>query len=135
MCNVTFGIKIPEELKNQITKLMDDIGLSENEFMQQVINTYAMEKTKENIPQFAEDLKELQILTKRINNIYLNLGYRLDNFTKSQEEEKQKLLQAKENLIVDLQSKYEKLKQNYDLLKNEYNESINSNIELTQILN
>jgi len=70
MSDVTFGVKVPEELKLQIDNLIKDSGLrTGKDFMQSLINSYVLEKTKESLPEVAEDLKELQSLTQRIDNI------------------------------------------------------------------
>ena len=108
MSDVTYGVKVPEELKKQLEDLQKDSGLRVGkDFVQQLVNSYVLEKTKENIPEVAEDLKELQVLTQRINNIYLNLGYRIENVTKSQQEQQEKELSNKDSIISDLQSKIE----------------------------
>lgn len=135
MADVTFGVKVPEELKEQISKLMSDSGLTGKDFMQQIINTYTVEKTKESIPQVAEDLKELQTLTQRINNIYLNLGYRIENITKLQQEHMQKELQSKDSIITDLQAKIEILKEENYSLNSSYSELVNIKTELNNRVN
>lgn len=135
MSDVTFGVKMPEELKNQINKLMSDSGLVGKDFMQQLTNMYVVEKTRESIPEVAEDLKELQALTQRINNIYLNLGNRIENITKVQQEHAQKELQGKDNIILDLQSKIEALNDENDTLNNDYKNIVNQNIQLNQHVN
>ena len=41
MADVTFGVKMPEELKKQIEDLMKDAGLRTNkDFMQSLVNSY-----------------------------------------------------------------------------------------------
>jgi len=47
MADTTFGVKVPEELKEQLSKLMQDSGLSGKDFMQSLVNVYHVEKTKE----------------------------------------------------------------------------------------
>ena len=130
MSDVTFGVKVPEELKVQIDNLMKDSGLrTGKDFMQQLINNYVVEKTKENVPQVAEDLKELQLLTQRINSIYLNLGYRIENITKAEQEEQQQLLSKKDSTITDLQAKVEKMAIEHNIVLEEYDDLVNLNSE------
>jgi hypothetical protein len=135
VADVTFGVKVPEELKEQLQKLMGDSGLAGKDFMQQIINSYTLEKTKENIPAVAEDLKELQGLTQRINNIYLSLGYRIENITKAQLEQQQNELYKKDSLISDLQNKNNKSLNDYDVLTEAYNNIVNQNNEYLQRVN
>lgn len=136
MSDVTFGVKVPEELKQQIDNLIKDSGLrTGKEFMQSLINSYVLEKTKESLPEVAEDLKELQNLTQRIDNIYLNLGYRIENITKAQQEQQQQLLGKKDSIILDLQSKIEMLSTSKDSLVEENNNIVNLNNEHIQRVN
>ena len=110
MADVTFGVKMPEELKKLIEDLMKDAGLRTNkDFMQSLVNSYIVEKTKESIPKIAEDLKELQIITQRTNDIYLNMGYRIENINKANEKESQDQLLKKESIISELKEKIDML--------------------------
>lgn len=136
MSDVTFGVKVPEELKAQLEQLQKDSGLrTGKDFIQQLVNNYVVEKTKENIPQVAEDLRELQTLTQRINNIYLNLGYRIDNITKAQEEEQKQLLSKRDSIISDLQSKIEILATDKNTITEAYNNTVNLNSDYLQRVN
>lgn len=135
MSDVTFGVKVPEELKKDISKMMQDSGLTGKEFMQSLINVYQVEKTKENIPEVAQDLKELQGLTQRINNIYLNLGYRIENISKVNEEETKELLSKKESIIVQLQEKNEILKSEKEKIEVTHEEVVNERSDLYQRVN
>lgn len=132
MADSTFGVKVPEELKDQIQKMMSDSGLSGKDFMQQIINCYTVEKTKENIPEVAQDLKELQALTQRINTIYLNLGYRIESINKTQEQDKQNLLDKKDMIINNLQEQQQDLQQKNDELVNLYNNANDQNEDYLQ---
>ena len=130
MNDPTFGVKMPQELKEQLDKLMKDSGLIGKDFMQGIVNMYQVEKTKEQLPAVTQDLKELQGLTQRINNIYLSLGYRIDNITKAQQEESRQELIKKDSVISDLQSKSEDLEMEKDLINESLNELINQKEEL-----
>ena len=120
MADVTWGVKVSEELKQQITELVDKEGIQSKDFIQQMVNTYTLEKVKQSIPAMAEDLKELQTLTQRINNIYLNLGYRIENISKTQREEFTGALATKDTIIQGLQEKVNALNDKYDLFKDAY---------------
>lgn len=136
MSDVTFGVKVPEELKKQIDDLMKDSGLrTGKDFMQQLINCYVVEKTKENIPEVAEDLKELQVLTQRINNIYLNLGYRIDNVTKAQQEQQEQQISKKDSIISDLQNKIDIAINDKNTITEAYNNIVNQNNDYLQRVN
>jgi Chromosome segregation ATPases len=135
MADTTFGVKVPDDLKEQLTKLMQDSGLTGKDFMQSLVNVYQVEKTKEGIPEVAQDLKELQSLTQRINNIYLNLGYRIDNLMKSKETEMQEQLQRKDAVIATLQNKIEELDSKNELLTETFNTSVSEKDEAIKRVN
>lgn len=136
MSDVTYGAKVPEELKAQLEQLQKDSGLrTGKDFLQQLINCYVVEKTKESVPQVAEDLKELQTLTQRINNIYLNLGYRIDNITKAHEEDIQDQLGKKDSIISGLQDKLNTFQSEKEIITTAYNDTINKNNEYLQRVN
>lgn len=135
MADTTFGVKVPEELKEQISKLMQDSGLTGKDFMQGLINVYQVEKTKEQLPETAQELRELQLLTQRINNIYLNLGYRIDNIVKSKDAESIEQLRKKDELISVLQAKNAELESKVETLTEAFNTSVNHKDELNKRVN
>lgn len=73
MADVTFGVKVPEEMKNELSELMKESTVSGKEFMGMLIASYKLEKTKENTALFDGDLKELQGLIKRIQSLFVNM--------------------------------------------------------------
>ena len=44
MKDVTFGVKVPEDLRDEINGLMKDSGLVGKEFMQQLVDVYMLEQ-------------------------------------------------------------------------------------------
>lgn len=112
MSDVTFGVKVPEELKDQINDMMKASGLVGREFMQQLVDSYIMEQDKVNIPEMAEEIKELQLLTHRINEIYMHIGARFQNIIDIKEKEKVKI----ETEIAKKQDAYEDEKKKYIMM-------------------
>lgn len=108
MSDTTWGVKVSEELKGQIIKLIEQEGIPVKDFMQNMVNVYNVEKAKQQMPEVAVDLKELQTITQRINNIYLNIGYRIETLVKDKEEQISKDLSIKETLIFELREKIAK---------------------------
>ena len=74
MSDVTFGVKVTEDLKNELSELMKTSDLSGKEFMNMLLSTYKMEQQKHENTWFESDIKELQILLHRIQKIYLNIS-------------------------------------------------------------
>jgi hypothetical protein len=128
----TFGVKVPEELHQEATDLQRKLGLSGEGFLNELVRAYKLEKAKEEMPQVVEDLKELQTLTQRINNIYLNLGYRIDNITKAKDQELQEQLGKRESIISDLLGKVSVVEIDKETITTAYNDTMNQNDELNK---
>lgn len=119
MSDTTWSVKIPEELKEQVAKLLEESGLTGKDFMKQLISLYQLEKAKQRIPEIAEDINELQIIINRINNIYVNMGERFENIIKAKEEEYKQILQTKDEIIHELQQAISTIKKELDTVKAE----------------
>ena len=104
MKDVTFGVKVPEELRDEINEMMKGSGLVGREFMQQLVDSYLLDKNKQGIPEMAEEIKELQSLTHRINEMYLYLGTRFENIASLNKKDKEDM----DQLIADNKQSYEK---------------------------
>lgn len=89
MKDVTFGVKVPESFRNQINVMMKESGLVGREFMQELVDAYLLDENKQEVPEMTEEVKELQALTHRINDIYLYLGTRFQNIKNLNEKEKE----------------------------------------------
>ena len=115
MKDVTFGVKVPEELRDQINEIMKGSGLVGREFMQQLVDSYLLDKNKQEIPEMAEEIKELQSLTHRINEMYLYLGTRFQNIMNLSEKEKKDMDQV---VIKNKLSHEEDIKKYKEQVKN-----------------
>lgn len=74
MSDVTFGVKVTEEMKNELSELMKTSDLNGKEFMHLLLTTYKIEQAKREDTLFESDIKELQMLLQRIQNIYLGVS-------------------------------------------------------------
>lgn len=121
MGDVTFGVKVSEEMKNELSQLMKEHALSGKEFMSMLIASYRLDKAKDETQLFQGDIIELQNLTKRIQGIFLNmtekskLTYKeeqeaLEKVIATQQEEKEELVNQLSKLKEDL--KEAKIKEN-----------------------
>lgn len=94
MADVTFGVKVPEEMKNELSELMKSSTVSGKEFMGMLIASYKMEQAKTSHQLYEAEFKELQGLMQRMQNIYRGLVEKGQLETNAQqktfEEEKQK---------------------------------------------
>ena len=105
MGDSTYSVRIDDAMKEKINDLIKQSGLNEKDFMAEMVQTYEINKTKEVVPMLSQDLTELQTLTRRINNIYIAIGKRIDTMSKEKDEEYRGLITKKEGTIDTLQDK------------------------------
>ena len=109
MSDVTFGVKVSEEMKLELSQIMKEHALSGKEFMSMLLASYRLDKAKEETKFFESDIIELQNLTKRIQSIFLNmteksmLNYReeqqaLEKVIEAQQLEKEAVIKEQEKL-------------------------------------
>lgn len=135
MALTTYGVKVPEELKQEATVLQKRMGLTGEGFLKELVTSYKIEVAKSEVPAVAEDLKELQGLTKRIDDIYLNLAYRIENVSRSKELEMQEQLKKKDSTISDLQDKLEEVKLENMTISDAFNNSVDQKNEFEEKVN
>lgn len=113
MGDVTFGVKVSEEMKNELSQLMKEHTLSGKEFMSMLLASYHLDKAREETQLFESDIVELQNLTKRIQGIFLNMtekskvSYKeeldaLKKVIETQQTEKDEWIKTKDALEVEL---------------------------------
>lgn len=111
MADVTFGVKVPEEMKIELSELMKHTELSGKEFMGMLLATYKLESNKKEKTFYQEDISELQRLLNRIQAIYLNLGQKTEFMIEERLQEGLGEVQKKEEAIKSLEEEIEKLKE------------------------
>ncbi|MDO5795011.1 MAG: hypothetical protein Q4Q00_12605 [Turicibacter sp.] len=136
MADAVFSVRIEEELKNRFLELAQQNGINNKDLMQMMLTQFELGQISTGSDQFTQDIDELQRLTKRMADIYINMVERvqlreLENKNKEnqqlyqQEEEiarlKEQLLQLeeKERQIQQLKDQVKGLKQEVGLQKEE----------------
>lgn len=119
MADVTWGVKVPEELKEKLTSTMQEAGLSGKEFIETLYQAYEINRLKEAQPIIKADLEEMQLLTSRIYGIFVSLGERIENITKAKDSEYQTELESKNDTISMYYSKIKELEALIDLTNQE----------------
>lgn len=104
MAQVTWGVKMNEEEKVKLQELIDSSGLNSKEFMNAMMVNYEMVKAKETVPVLSVDIDEIQVLTNRINTLFLNVSQRLDILVSDKERHFEEESENKNLLIKELQS-------------------------------
>lgn len=67
------SVRISEEVKSKFLKLAEEQGVNNKEFLDLVIKSYEMNKTAADVDFVKNDIDELQIIIKRVIDIYLNM--------------------------------------------------------------
>lgn len=136
MADVTFGVKVPEEMKNELAEIMKSTQLTGKEFMGLLLTTYKLEQKKQAEDLLVKDIDELQRLLQRIQTMYLNVSERVGLIVEERigeveavvvqkEEEKETLIKEKsllEEKINNLLKEKEEAKDRYLALEKAYSE-------------
>ncbi|QBD82437.1 hypothetical protein EPA93_43270 [Ktedonosporobacter rubrisoli] len=129
MATEVFSVKVSDELKSKIKALMDASGMQGQGFMEQIIHIYELNTAKELMPSAAADVAELQAVTRRMNDIFMNLIERnvnlmadRDNTHKEDLEEKDKMIALIQERLIDTLAEVERLKKEQDTLLSQYQE-------------
>lgn len=136
MADVTFGVKVPEEMKNELAEIMKSTQLTGKEFMGLLLTTYKLERKKQAEDLLVKDIDELQRLLQRIQTMYLNVSERVGLIVEERigeveavvvqkEEEKEALIKEKsllEEKINNLLKEKEEAKDRYVALEKAYSE-------------
>lgn len=106
------SVRISDELKQKFNELAQSEGINNKELMEQVVKYYELNRAKEEDSNMSEDIKELQIITSRMADIYINIVDR--NNIKALE-----VKNIHRNELVDKNNEVQKLKEEITLLKEE----------------
>jgi hypothetical protein len=112
------SVRISDELKQKFNDLAQSEGINNKELMEQVVKYYELNKASEENSNMSEDIKELQTITSRMADIYINLVER--NNIKAIE-----MKNIHRNVLLDKDNEVQKLKEEIALLKEE-NKKISS---------
>lgn len=124
MSDVTFGVKVTEEMKNELSDLMKINDLSGKEFMTLLLSSYKMEQTKQENPLFANDLSELQILLQRIQNIYIHMNEKSKTVLAQNQKQFEEVLLGQKEENHSLDGRLKALEEKLELQKKENEKAV-----------
>ena len=123
MADVTFGVKVSEELKQELTDLMKESTLSGKEFISLLMASYKLQNAKNGKEYFQDDLNELQTLLKRVQNLYISMLEKgrltYEDALQEQEQETSELQKANTTLENNNLQLKEEIKQHINNLEDE----------------
>lgn len=101
----TWSAKIEDDQKEKLQILIDGSGLSSKDFLENMINLYELNESKVRVKEISEDISEVQQLTLRMNNIFINVAERIESIKSFAEADKIRALEEKQNIITALTEK------------------------------
>lgn len=110
MADVTFGVKVPEEMKGELSEIMKNTQLSGKEFMSLLLTSYKLEQNKQNQKMQTSEIDELQRLLQRIQHIYMNMNERSALVKEEELRIQEERVQEKDEAIALLNTQIEDLK-------------------------
>ena len=124
MADAVFSVRIDEELKNRFLELAQQNGMNNKDLMQMMLTQFELGQIGIGSDQFTQDIDELQRLTKRMADIYINMVERVqlrELETKNKEnqqlyEQEEEIAQLKEQLS-QLEEKERQIQQLKDQVK------------------
>ncbi len=147
MADVVLSVRIDEELKQKFLVLAQENGINNKELMEVMVSQFELAQIGDGSTQFNQDLEELQRITKRMNDIYINMFERTqvreleiknkESILRHKQEEeiaalneKLEIIEQKDKELQGLKDKLKKMSQDFGVLKEEQ-ENIR---ELNQLL-
>jgi len=118
------SVRISDDLKQKFNELAQSEGINNKELMEQVVKYYELNRAREEDSNMSEDIKELQTITSRMADIYINIVER--NNVKTLE-----VKNVHRNELVDKNTEAEKLKEEIILIKEENKKIISLGKELS----
>ena len=109
MGDLTWSVKMSEDLKEKIAGKLQESGLTGKEFMESLLGAYELQNVKEIRPEIAPDLQELESLSKRLCSIYVNIGERITSLLTDKENYYKEILKEKDELIKSQEEKIKEL--------------------------
>ncbi|MBU3217540.1 hypothetical protein LL033_21895 [Clostridium estertheticum] len=67
------SVRISDEVKQKFNELAQSEGINNKEFMEQVVKYYELNRAREEDSNMSSDINELQTITNRISDIYINI--------------------------------------------------------------
>ena len=147
MADAVLSVRIDEELKQKFLVLAQENGINNKELMEVMVSQFELAQIGDGSTQFNQDLEELQRITKRMNDIYINMFERTqvreleiknkESILRHKQEEeiaalneKLEIIEQKDKELQGLKDKLKKMSQDFGVLKEEQ-ENIR---ELNQLL-
>lgn len=133
---IVTSYRLKEDTKEKIKQQLSSLGLTQEEYFNKVVGLMELENTKRN-SLFAVNASEVQELTQRLYNIFINLCEQGNSFLSNKDIEIQELKAKYKDILSDkenvIQRQKEELQQVYTTNNVLLNENEEHKIELMKI--
>lgn len=124
--NVRKAFNVSTDLREKINAVIQASGMEDKEWIESVTTLFQMQHMKKSSPDFNKDINELELHTKRINELVINMveraSFEKDEVVRVAEEGKES-----KNLIIEgLQSDLSELQKEIQLYKDQAKEAIDN---------
>ena len=127
MSDSILSVRVSEEFKQKFIDMAQSTGVNNKEFLQSVIKAYEVNKSVEGDTFFYSDIEEMQMLTCRMNELYLNIVDKTRLREKEKEGRIKETVEEKDRIITESQEESKKLLEKIE--KIEYVKSENDRIK------
>jgi len=111
MADATYSVRLPEELKDKISEIISESGLTGKDFMADLVELYRLHSTKEHTNVFVQsEIDELRQYMSRINGIYSNIVERTESTISLEKKKNQENLDTMLNEKIRVEEKLEEMK-------------------------
>lgn len=135
MAQDTWALKLDTELKEKLQEIIRNDFESSKDFMEQVVNMYQLNQLKQGENVLSSEVEELESLTRRINNIFINANGKINTMLQDKDIKAEQQTELKQKLIERLQGDLNKLEQEKNGISSINDELVNLNNEYKQEVN
>jgi chromosome segregation ATPase len=114
---VTWGVKMPEELKDKMSGLLKESGMPGKEFVEYLSTLYESSNMKQNQPLLTQDMAEVETITRRLLSIFTNIGERVTITLKDREDQHNAKLNQQQEILNMLHNKIKEQEEEINELK------------------
>ena len=107
----TWGVKVSDDVREKLKNALDNSGLQGKDFMESLVSLYEAHILKDSQPIVAQEMGELEALTRRIMSMYVGLGERVKTLVDDKERQHQSAQEQDKETIRLLHGKIQELEE------------------------
>lgn len=129
MAQDTWGLKLDSELKEKVQSIIKNDFESSKDFLEQLVNLYNLNKLKQEGGVLSSEIDELESITKRINNIFINANEKVQSLLTDKDIKANEQVSLKQNIIERLQNTIKELEEDKERISGINDTLVESNTD------